>query len=137
MFRDEIRTLAGRRFDQSCRELELRECRLQLLFEIGAQRTAPVGILAFGLIADPAIEFGKKLAGMKMLVRAVDSVGSGHVSLSGSQTCSSPASVSGYGGRLKCALRRAFAFAIFPATAIQSAIAGRSRASMASWTAAF
>src|SRR5712691_11875535 len=132
MFRDEIRTFAGRRFDQSCREIELRECRLQFLFEIGAQRIAPVGILAFGLIANPAIEFGEKLAGMKMLVRAVDSVGSGHVSLSRSRTCSSPASVSGYGGRRKCALHRALAFAIFQRTVIQSAIAGRPRASMAS-----
>src|SRR6266849_1178873 len=126
------RTLAGRRFDQSCRKIELRECRLEFFFEIGAQPIAPLGILAFGLIADPAVEFGKKLAGMKMLVRAVDSVGSGHVSLSRSRTCSSPANVSGYGGRRKCAPRRAFAFAIFAGTVIQSAIAGSRRASMAS-----
>src|SRR5712671_3040255 len=79
-------------------------CRLEFFFEIGAQRISPLGILAFGLIADPAIEFGEKLAGMKMLVRAVDSVGSGHVSLSRSRTCSSSANVSGYGGRRKCAL---------------------------------
>ena len=37
-----------------------------------------------------------------------------------------------FGGRRKCALRRAFAFAIFPWMVIQSAIAGRPRASMAS-----
>ena len=86
IFREKVRVLSRRRFDQSCREIELRECRLEFFFEIGAQRTAPVGILAFGLIADPAIEFGEKLAGMKMLVRAVDSVGSGHVSVSRSRT---------------------------------------------------
>jgi len=68
-------------------EIELRECRLEFFFEIGAQRIAPLGILAFGLIANPAIEFGEKLAGMKMLVRAIDSVGSGHVSLSRSRAC--------------------------------------------------
>src|SRR5260370_10836661 len=101
----------------------LGECRLEFFLEIGTQRIAPVGILAFGLIANPAIEFGEKLAGMKMLVRAVDSVGSGHVSLSRSRTCSSPASVSGYGGRRKCALHRALAFAIFQRTVDQSAIA--------------
>ena len=40
ILRDEVRTLAGRRFDQSCREIELRECRLQFLLEIGAQSIA-------------------------------------------------------------------------------------------------
>src|SRR5258706_4940013 len=77
--------LAARRFDQSCREIELRERRRELVQEIGAQGVAPLGVLAFGLIADPAVEFGKKLAGMKLLARPGDSVRSGHVFLSKSQ----------------------------------------------------
>jgi len=49
----------------SCREIEC-ENAAEFFFEIGAQRTAPVG---FGFRSDsqPAIEFGEKLAGMKML----------------------------------------------------------------------
>ena len=38
--RQQIRALAGRGFDQSGREIELRKCRLQFLHEIGAQRIA-------------------------------------------------------------------------------------------------
>jgi len=59
----------------------LRECRLQFLFEIGPQRIAPVGVLAFGLIRDPAVEFGEEFPGMQMLAGPGDSVSSGHVFL--------------------------------------------------------
>jgi hypothetical protein len=64
----------------------LRKCRLEFFFEIGAQAIAPLGILAFGLISDPSIEFGEKITGVKMLARPVDSLSSGHVLLSHSQT---------------------------------------------------
>ena len=37
ILRQQIRSLAGRRFDQSRREIELGKSRLQVLFEIGAQ----------------------------------------------------------------------------------------------------
>jgi hypothetical protein len=47
----------------------LRECRREFVHEIGAQCSAPLGILAFGPIGDPAVELGEKLAGMKLLAR--------------------------------------------------------------------
>ena len=41
-------------------------------------RAAPA-ILAFRPVGDPAVELGEKLAGMKMLARPGDRIGSGHV----------------------------------------------------------
>jgi hypothetical protein len=63
----------------------LRECRSEFVHQIGAQCVAPLGILAFGLIGDPAVEFGEKLAGMKLLPRPGDGIRSGHVFLSNAQ----------------------------------------------------
>ena len=82
IFGQQIRMLPARGFDQSCREIELRESRLQFLFEVAAQAVAPFGILAFGGIGDPAVEFTEKRAGMKIFLRPGDSIGSGHVFLS-------------------------------------------------------
>jgi hypothetical protein len=76
--------LSGRRFDQPRREIELRKCRR----ELGAQRIAPFGVLAFGLIGNPAVEFGEKFAGMKMLASPGDSISSGHLFLSGRELVS-------------------------------------------------
>jgi len=61
ILRDEIRALAGRGFNQPCREIELRECRLEFLLEVGAQRVAALRVLAFGAVRNPAIQFGEKL----------------------------------------------------------------------------
>ena len=47
-----------------------------VLYEIGAQAQSPAGVLAFGLIGDPAVEFVEKFAGMKMLARLRNRVGS-------------------------------------------------------------
>src|SRR5258708_37075801 len=79
IFGEKVRVLSGRRFDQSCREIELRECRHEFVFEIGAQAIAPLGILAFGGIGDPPLEVGEKLTGMKLLAGPGDGVSCGHI----------------------------------------------------------
>src|ERR1700737_19495 len=79
IFGEKVRILSGRRFDQSRRKIELRKRRLQFVPEIGAQRVAPLGVLAFRGIGDPAVELGEKFAGMKVLARPGDSISSGHV----------------------------------------------------------
>jgi len=63
----------------------LRECRGEFVHQIGAQRIALLRVLAFGLIGDPAVEFGEKLAGMKLLPRPGDGIRSGHVVRSNAQ----------------------------------------------------
>ena len=88
--RQKVRAPAGRRFDQPRREIELRKGRLQVLPRDRRAALAPLGILAFGLIGDPAVEFGEKRAGMKLLARPGNGVGSGHVFLSRSRNASRP-----------------------------------------------
>jgi hypothetical protein len=70
--------LADRGFDQPRRKTELRKCRLQFIHQIGLQRGALPGVLAFGLIGDPSIEFADKITGMQVLMRPGDGVNSGH-----------------------------------------------------------
>ena len=83
IIRQQIRTLAARRFDQAGGEIERGEGGLQVVDEIGAQRLAAAGILAFGPIADPAVEFGEKRAGIQMLTYPRNRVGSiSHISFS-------------------------------------------------------
>src|SRR4030081_2983097 len=101
IFGEKVRIPSRWRFDQSRREIELRKCRLQFVLEIGAQRIASLGVLAFRPIGNPAVEFGEKLAGMKILARPGDSISSGHVFLFRSRNCSSTANVSGYDARWK------------------------------------
>src|SRR5688572_25236371 len=74
--RQQIRTPAARRFDQAGGEIERSEGGLQVVDEIGAQRFPAAGILAFGLVTDPAAEFGEKRAGIEMLTYPRNRVGS-------------------------------------------------------------
>src|ERR1700687_4263584 len=76
---DKVRTFSGRGFNEPGREIKLCKCRLEFLLKIGAQRLAPPRVLAFRRVCDPAAEFTEKLAGMKVLARPGDSIGSGHV----------------------------------------------------------
>src|SRR4029079_3847724 len=74
--RQQIRTPAGRRFDQAGGEIERGEGGLEIFDEIGAERLAAAGVLAFGPITDPAAEFGEKRAGIEMLTYPRNRVGS-------------------------------------------------------------
>jgi hypothetical protein len=56
----------------------LRKCWRNIFGEVGAQGVPLFGVLAFGLIGDPSIEFSEKFAGMKKLAGPGDRVGSGH-----------------------------------------------------------
>ncbi|MEH2558394.1 hypothetical protein V1286_005923 [Bradyrhizobium algeriense] len=71
----QIRTLAARRFDQAGGEVEGGEGGLEVIDEIGAQRLAAAGVLAFGPITDPAAELGEKRAGIQMLTYPRNRVG--------------------------------------------------------------
>jgi hypothetical protein len=57
------RCLPAGRFDQAGGEVQLGEGGRQLLFQIGAQDTGPLGIQAFRLEADPAVELPEECAG--------------------------------------------------------------------------
>ena len=76
IIRQQIRTLAARRFDQAGGEVERGEGGLQVVDEIGAQRLAAAGVLAFGPVTDPAVELGEKRAGIEMLTYPRNRVGS-------------------------------------------------------------
>src|SRR3981081_4123860 len=47
VFGEQVRMLSGRGFDQSCRKIELRKCRLKVFREVGAQSALLFGVLAF------------------------------------------------------------------------------------------
>src|SRR5262245_34751788 len=81
MLGDQKRRLAARRLDQTAFKIERGKGRLQLVFQIGAQRVRPLGILAFRLVGYPAVQLLQKKAGGNQRLRAGDGVGSDHVVL--------------------------------------------------------
>ncbi len=95
---EQIRPLPARRFDQPRLEIERSKGRLQFLDQISAQRRAGIFLLAFGAVADAAVQNFQELAGGKMLARPGDRVGSGHAflpssgvgNLAGGEPCRKP-----------------------------------------------
>jgi hypothetical protein len=105
IFREQIGTFAGRRFDHARREIEFCKRRLQFFLEIRTQDIAALGVLAFGPIRDPTVEIGEEFAGMKLLVRLRDGIGSGHSIFFPVGTRSNSGNVSRYATGRKWAAR--------------------------------